>query len=447
MRESAPSTTAPALPVDELCAALIRFDTTNNGGGVSAGEREIAEYIAGLLSDSGYEPQIVGPSPERASVVVRIAGEDRALPALLIHAHTDVVPVEAEQWSVPPFDGIIRDGYVWGRGAADMKDMAAMTIATVQDWAVRGIRPRRDIVLAFVADEEDRGDYGAGWLAEQRPELFVGVGAAIGESGGSPSLVTDARGRQRRLYAIATAERATMHMRISSTGRSGHGSRPNSDSAVRRLLDATQRIAQHRWPIHLSTTVRAFLERSSAALGFPAELDTEEGVLRTIDRLGPAGTVARFTVRASTTPTALSAGGKVNVIPGRAEALLDVRCPPGYEGQLEREIDRLLGDDATREFVSLAHSVESSPDSSWFRAMEAAIIVHDPEAIVVPFCMGGGTDAKAFTALGISCYGFAPLGLDSEGREVHGVHGVDERVPVESLIGGQRVLATFLESV
>lgn len=433
--------------VVKLCAELIAFDTTNFGEGQSNGEREITEYIAQLLRDAGYAPEVVGPTPERASVVARIAGSDPSLPALLVHAHTDVVPVEVDDWSVPPFAGLIRDGYVWGRGAADMKDMVAMTIATAQDWASRAIRPRRDIVLAFVADEEDRGDLGADWLVRERPELLAGVSAAIGESGGSAIRAIDAAGTVRRLYAVATAERGTMHMRLTSTGTSGHGSRPNEDNAVRQLLDATQRIAQHRWPVHLSSTVRAFLEQASHALGYEAELDSDEGVERTVERLGDAGAVARYTIRASATPTVLRAGGKVNVIPGKAEALLDVRCPPGYEDELEDVIDKLLADDATRDFVSLGRSVESAPDSEWFRAMERAILDQDPDGIVVPFCMGGGTDAKAFSSLGIACYGFAPLGLDSEGREVHGVHGVDERVPVESLVSGQRMLASFLQRV
>ncbi|MDX6278793.1 MAG: hypothetical protein QOJ72_2921 [Nocardioidaceae bacterium] len=380
-------------------------------------------------------------------MVVRIPGSDPSLPTLLVHAHTDVVPVELEDWSDPPFAGLIRDGYVWGRGAADMKDMAAMTLATVQDWARRGIRPRRDLVLAFVADEEDQGDQGAWWLVRDRPDLLNGVRAAIGESGAAGLIVTDSGGADRRLYAVATAERATMHMRLTSTGRSGHGSRPDTDTAVRRLLAATHRVSEHSWPVHLSPTVRAYLEQVSEALGFPAELDTDAGVTRTVDRLGAAGDVARHTVRASATPTVLTAGTKVNVIPSKAEALLDVRCPPGYEDQLESTIDELIGEDATREFVSHSPSVESSPDTEWFRAMRDAILDHDPEGIVVPFCMGGGTDAKAFSSIGISCYGFAPLGIDSGRREVHGVHGVDERVPVESLVTGQQILASFLERV
>lgn len=448
MTEIAESSAVLADRLVQLCAELIRFDTTNLGGGRSKGEGEIAAHIAGLLGEAGLAPEVVGPTPDRASVVVRVPGSDASLPALLVHAHTDVVPAVGDDWTVPPFDGIVRDGYVWGRGAADMKDMAAMSLMTVLEWARLGVTPRRDIVLAFVADEEERGEFGAHWLVRERPELFAGVTVAIGESGGMAVPAIDAAGTARRVYAIATAERGTMHMRLTSVGTAGHGSRPNPDNAVRRLLDATQRISHHRWPIHLSRTVRAFLEQTSAALGHPAELDSDDGVERTVDRLGDAGKAfARATIRASTTPTALDAGGKVNVIPSRAEALLDVRCPPGYEAELEATIDELLAGDATREFVSHGPSVETDHDSEWFREMARAIHDEDSEGIVVPFCMGGGTDAKAFSTLGIACFGFAPLGLDSEGRQVEGVHGVDERVPVESLVSGQRMLASFLQRV
>ncbi len=432
----------------ELCADLIRFDTTNFGGGQSNGEGEIAAHIAQLLAQTGLSPEVLGPTPERASVVARVRGTDSSLAPLLVHAHTDVVPAVSADWSVPPFAGTVGDGYVWGRGAADMKDMAAMTLMTILEWSERSISPRRDIIVAFVADEEDRGEFGAHWLVDHRPDLFDGVTAAIGESGGAAIAATHADGSARRLYPVATAERGTMHMRLTSTGTAGHGSRPNADNAVRRLLDVTQRIAHHRWPVHLSTSVRAFLEQASSALGFEAELDSDEGVERTVDRLGDAGaTFARATIRASATPTVLKAGVKVNVIPSSAEVLLDVRCPPGYEAQLEATIDELLAGEATREFISHGPPVETEFDSEWFQAMERAIQEEDPAAIVVPFCMGGGTDAKAFAPLGIACYGFAPLGLDTSGRQVEGVHGVDERVPVEALISGQRMLASFLARV
>lgn len=440
------TTSVARVGVADLCARLIRFDTTNYGGGRSAGERDIAEFIHRLLTDAGYAPSIVGPDPERASVVLRVPGRDSSLPGLLVHGHLDVVPAEAADWTIPPFAGLIEDGYVWGRGAADMKDMVAMTLVTLLDWAEEGFTPRRDIVFAFVADEEDKGEYGAAWLATERPELFTGVTAAISESGGNSTPVATASGTV-RLYPVATAERGTMHLRLRAEGPAGHGSRPTDESAVAALIGAVHRLSTHEWPIHLSRTVAAFLDQANAAVGFTADLTTDEGIRAAVTNLGDAGEVAQYTIRASSTPTVLEAGYKVNVIPSLARAEVDVRCPPGYEGSILAELEALIGPDVTYEFSSFEPPVEAPIESEWFDAMAVAIRSEDPEAVVVPFCMGGGTDAKAFSRLGIACYGFAPQGPDPDGRTVAGVHGVDERIPVAGLESGQRMLASFLRNV
>lgn len=437
---------ASADPV-ELCAQLIRFDTTNYGGGKSTGERDAAEFISARLADAGYEPLLLGPSPDRVSVLVRVPGTSAALPALLVHAHLDVVPAEPAQWHGDPFSGRIEDGYIYGRGASDMKDMVAMTLATLLNWAAGDTGPQRDIVIAFVADEEDKGDYGALWLAAEHPELFDGVAAAIGESGGGATLLQAEDGSEVRLYPVAAAERGTLHMRVTATGTSGHGSRPNPDNAVKHLVSALHRISEYRWPIILTPTVRAYLEQTSAALGWPADLSTDTGVEAAVDRLGDAGTVARTTIRCSATPTVLDAGYKVNVIPGTASAELDVRCLPGTEEQTLNTIDELLGEALTRVFLSHQRPVQAPIDSHWFSAMRHALLRYDPEAVVVPQCMGGGTDAKAFAPLGISCYGFSPHGADPSGRHAEGMHGIDERVPVSAVRSGQQILQDFLTHV
>ena len=431
----------------ELCARLIRFDTTNYGEGRSNGERQAAEFIHGLLADAGYLPLILGPERERTSVVVRVEGVERELPALLVHAHLDVVPAEPEQWSVDPFAGVITDGYISGRGACDMKDMVAMTLATLLNWAADGVKPRRDVVVAFVADEEDKGDYGALWLVAEHPELFAGVEAAIGESGGTAMLLDATDGSTVRLYSVATAERGTLHIRVHADGVSGHGSRPVPENAVLNLIDAVQRVGAHRWPLVLTPTVRAYLEQTTFALGYTADLRKEAGVDAAIEAMGEAGTVARATIRCSATPTVLRAGYKVNVIPGAAEADIDIRCLPGTEEETMATIDRLLGGKVSREFLSHQPPTQSPVDSPWFRAMQDAILRHDPNAVVVPHCMGGGTDAKAFARLGIHCYGFSPLGADPNGRTHQGVHGVDERIPVASVRSGQIILQDFLTCV
>ena len=434
--DSAASFGNPDDGVEELCADLIRFDTTNRGRGDSKGEREAAEFVAETLAAAGLVPRVLESAPRRANVIARVAGQDRDADALLVHAHLDVVPADASEWSVPPFAGVIRDGYVWGRGAVDMKDMCATILSSLRSWQVRGVRPRRDIVLAFVADEEAHGDYGAGWLVEHHPELFEGCVAAISESGGHTLDVGGVR-----LYPVAAAERGTVHLRLTARGRAGHGSRPNADNAVVNLVDAVSRIAAHRWPVRLTPTVQAFLERSSAALGLPIDLSDVDAM---VERLGRAGDLATATIRNSATPTALEAGYKINVIPGVAHALIDGRSLPGTDQEFLDTIDDLLGTEVAREIIDHSEAVSAPVDSPWFDAMAAALQAEDPAAVVVPFCMGGGTDAKAFAKLGIAGYGFSPLRLPADYPFRGMAHGVDERVPVDGLRFGARVLDRFL---
>lgn len=439
--------TAMRMSAAELCARLIRFDTSNFGAGRSAGEADLAAWIHSALERAGYAPQFVGPTAQRASVALRVPGIDPTLPALLVHAHTDVVPVEPSQWTVPAFAGRIADGYVWGRGATDMKDMVAMTLATLLSWARTGTRPRRDIVVLFVADEESGGDQGATWLVENRPELFDGVTAAIGESGGDATELTATDGRRIHCYPIATGERGTLHVRLHASGSPGHASRPHPGHALERIIAACHRINAYRWPLHLTGTVRQYIETLDRALGNEPDLDTEPGILAALDRLGPAGEVAAATIRCTATTTVVNSGVTVNVIPGHADALIDVRCLPGTEDDAVETLRELIGDGVEWEFVDRQSPVSAPDPSPWLDAMRAAIRAHDPNAVIPPVCMGGGTDAKAFARLGIAGYGFAPLTADPDGRRPGGTHGADERNPVASINGGQQILEEFLTRV
>lgn len=430
--------------VEALCSRLIRLDTTNHGGGESAGERDAAELVATVLSAAGIESKILEREARRSNVIARVPGTDPTLPALLVQGHLDVVPADPAQWSRDPFSGEITDGYVWGRGATDMKDFIAMVLTVLSTWAAEDRRPRRDIVLAFVADEEDTGAYGAEWLVDEHPSLFDGCGATISESGGYSYHVTHTTGTPIRLYPIGTAERGTSHLRLTATGRAGHGSRRNDDNAVIKLISALDRIAHYPWPIRLTPTVTAFLQRTGAALGVDVDLSDVDA---TLARLGKAAPLVENTVRNSTRPTVLKAGYKVNVIPSTATAEIDTRTLPGTEQELLTTIDTLLGPGVTREFVYRNPAIQAPVDSPWFDAMATAIRSQDPDAVVVPYCMGGGTDAKAFARLGIPGYGFAPLSLP-EGFDYRAMaHGVDERVPVEGLRFGTRVLDRFLSTV
>jgi acetylornithine deacetylase/succinyl-diaminopimelate desuccinylase-like protein len=430
--------------VEELCARLIRFDTTNRGHGQGCGERDCAEFVAEQLLDVGLKPLTLERAPRRTNVVASIAGSDASLEPLLVHAHLDVVPADSDEWSVAPFAGEIRDGFVWGRGAVDMKDMIATLLTVLHRWNAEGRGPRRDIVFAFLADEEDRGFYGAHWLVQEHPGLFEGCTAAIGESGGYTIPLRSASGEPVHLYPVGTAERGTAHMLLTATGRAGHGSRRNDDNAVVKLVNALGRLAAHRWPVVLTPAVQAYIERTGAALGVEVDLSDVDA---TLARFGAAAKLAESTVRNSTTPTVLNAGYKVNVIPGVAQAQIDSRVLPGTEESFLSEVDRILGTDVHSEFINRQTAVQAPVDSPWFTAMAAALRAEDPKAVVVPYCMGGGTDAKAFTPLGIDCFGFAPLFLRPGFDYRSMAHGVDERVPVEGLRFGVNVLDRFLSTV
>ncbi|CDR05651.1 M20/M25/M40 family metallo-hydrolase [Streptomyces iranensis] len=420
---------------------LIRIDTTNRGGG-DCSERPAAEYVAEMLGDVEIEPTLLERSPGRTNVVARIEGTDPSAPALLVHGHLDVVPAEPADWTVHPFSGEVRDGVVWGRGAIDMKDMDAMVLAVVRAWARTGVRPRRDIVLAFTADEEDSAAWGAGFLADRHAGLFEGCTEGISESGA----FTFHAGSGMRIYPIAAGERGTAWLKLTAHGRAGHGSKVNRDNAVSRLAAAVARIGEHSWPVRLTPTVKSALTELAALQGISAEVDAPDfDVDALLAKLGPAAALIEPTVRNSANPTVLEAGYKVNVIPGSATAYVDGRMLPGGEEEFHDTLDRLTGPDVEWEFHHRERPLEAPVDTPTYRAMRAAVEHFDPGARAVPYCMSGGTDAKQFSRLGIAGYGFSPLRLP-EGFDYQALyHAVDERVPVEALHFGVRVLDHFLQ--
>ncbi|MFD9390763.1 M20/M25/M40 family metallo-hydrolase [Streptomyces sp. NPDC060000] len=417
---------------------LIRIDTTNRGGG-DCRERPAAEYAAALLADAGIEPTLLERAPGRTNVVGRVAGTDPAADALLVHGHLDVVPAEAADWSVHPFSGEVRDGVLWGRGAVDMKNMDAMILAVLRSWARQGVRPRRDLVIAFTADEEASAQDGAGFLADRHPGLFEGCTEAIGESGA----FTFHDGAGREIYPIAAGERGTGWLKLTARGRAGHGSKVNRENAVTRLAAAVTRIGEHEWPLRLTPTVRAALTELAALYGVEPDLHDVSGLLA---KLGPAAALVEATVRNSANPTMLDAGYKVNVIPGEAVAHVDGRYLAGAEDEFRSTLDQLTGPDVDWEFHHREVALEAPVDAPLYARMRAAVEEFAPEGHVVPYCMSGGTDAKQFSRLGITGYGFAPLKLP-EGFDYQALfHGVDERVPVDALHFGVRVLDRFLRT-
>ncbi|GAB2749157.1 M20/M25/M40 family metallo-hydrolase [Streptomyces bullii] len=425
--------------VVDLCRELIRIDTSNYGDHSGPGERKAAEYVAEKLAEVGLEPKIFESHQGRASTVARIEGEDPSRPALLIHGHTDVVPANADDWTHHPFSGEIADGCVWGRGAVDMKDMDAMTLAVVRDRLRSGRKPPRDIVLAFLADEEAGGTYGAKYLVREHPELFEGVTEAIGEVGGFSFTVNE----KLRLYLVETAEKGMHWMRLTVDGTAGHGSMTNTDNAITELCEAVARLGRHTWPVRITKTVRAFLDELSDALG--VELDPEN-MDETLAKLGGIARMIGTTLRNSAAPTMLGAGYKVNVIPGQATAHVDGRFLPGYEEEFLADLDRILGPRVKREDVHADKALETDFDGKLVDAMQSALSAEDPIARAVPYMLSGGTDAKSFDDLGIRCFGFAPLKLPPELDFAGMFHGVDERVPVEGLKFGVRVLDRFIDA-
>ncbi len=435
----------PSDDVVEVVSRLIRFDTTNTGEPETThGEAECAHWVAEQLAEVGYQPEYLeSGEPGRGNVFVRLKGADSSRGALLIHGHLDVVPAEPADWSVHPFSGAIEDGYVWGRGAVDMKDMVGMMIVVARQLKQAGIVPPRDLVFAFVADEEHGGRYGAHWLVDNRPELFAGITEAIGEVGGFSLTVPRRDGGERRLYLIETAEKGMQWMRLTARGQAGHGSMANDRNAVTLLAEAVARIGRHQFPLVMTDTVVEFLAAISEETGLT--FDTASGDLEgVIEKLGPMARMLKAVVRDTANPTMLKAGYKANVIPGIAEAVVDCRVLPGRQAAFEAEIDKLIGPDVTREWIRDLPSYETSFDGDLVDAMNAAVLAVDPDGRTVPYMLSGGTDAKAFARLGIRCFGFAPLKLPPELDFSSLFHGVDERVPIDALRFGTEVLAHFL---
>ncbi|MDT5181288.1 MAG: hypothetical protein QOJ95_5486 [Mycobacterium sp.] len=437
----------PSDEVVELVSTLIRFDTSNTGElETTAGEEECARWVAQQLEDVGYETEYVeSGAPGRGNVVARLAGADSSRGALLVHGHLDVVPAEAPDWSVHPFSGAVEDGYVWGRGAIDMKNMIGMMIAVARHLKRSGVVPPRDLVFAFVADEEAGGKYGCQWLVENRPDLFEGVTEAIGEVGGFSLTIPHRDGGDKRLYLIETAEKGMRWMRLTARGRAGHGSFVHDvkDNAVTTLAGAVERLGRHQFPLVLTDPVAQFLTVVAEETGHEFD-EASPDLDGMIAKLGPIGRIVGATLRDSANPTMLKAGYKANVIPATAEAVVDCRVLPGRLPEFEATVDELIGPDVTREWITELPAYETTFDGDLVEAMNAALLKVDPDARMVPYMLSGGTDAKHLARLGIRCFGFIPLRLPPELDFAALFHGVDERVPVESLTFGTEVLEHFL---
>ena len=421
-----------------ICQDLLRIPSVNFGDG-KGDEAAVAAYVVASLAEVGIQATMYESAPGRCNVMARLEGTNSQRPGLVVHGHIDVVPANADDWSVDPFSGEIRDGMIWGRGAVDMKNMDAMILATVREWARTGYKPPRDIVLAFFADEEAGSIYGSHWLVNNHPELFAGCTEAISEVGGFSVTV----GNGKRLYMIETAEKGIHWMRLTANGRAGHGSVMNDENALTRLTEAVAAIGKFQWPQRYSTTVKALFKRVAEATGKTYD---EKDLRPLLSEVGFAARMIGATLQNTANPTMLEAGYKANVIPGSASAVIDGRFIPGFEDELNATIESLIGPHVTIETITRDKALEVPFEGDLVDAMCAAILKEDSEAIPVPYLMSGGTDNKALAELGIIGYGFSPLKLDADFDFMAMFHGVDERVPVDGLTFGVRTLKDFLEN-
>jgi acetylornithine deacetylase/succinyl-diaminopimelate desuccinylase-like protein len=415
---------------------LIRIDTTNYGEGRSKGETEAAEYLGAKLEALGLKTAYVDAAPRRTSVIARVPGNDRTLPALVVHGHSDVVPADPANWSVDPFGGVVRDDMLWGRGAVDMKNMDAMMIGALTDILGSARQPRRELIIAYFSDEENGGVFGSHYLVDNHPELFAGATEAVSEVGGYSVHLNGTRA-----YLLQTGEKALLWIRLVATGTAAHGSRVIHNNAVTKLAEAVAKIGRHDWPVHLTSTTEELVGELARIMGADvSKVGPDEVVLST----GTAAGFIQASLRTTSNPTVLTAGYKHNVIPDEASALIDIRTLAGEEDAVLAEIASLVGEDIEIQVMHRDIGLENPFEGPLVDAMVSSLQTADPGAPVLPYLLSGGTDNKALAKLGITGYGFAPLQLPAELDFPAMFHGVDERVPLDALVFGRRVLADLL---
>jgi acetylornithine deacetylase/succinyl-diaminopimelate desuccinylase-like protein len=414
---------------------LIRFDTSNWGNGVANSETEAAHYVGDYLASLGLTPTYIDSEPGRTSVITRVAGRNPELPALVVHGHLDVVPVDPENWSVDPFAGEIRDGMLWGRGAVDMKDMDAMILTALREMRDTGQQPHRDLIVAFFADEENGGNYGSHHVVTQHPELFAGATEAISEVGGYSVTIGD-----KRAYLLQTGEKALIWATLTARGTAAHGSRVVPDNAVTKLAEAVVKLGREQWPVEMTRTTTALVAAVADILGLDPTGDPREIIRAT----GLAAGFLEPSLSATSNPTQLSAGYKHNVIPDSASAAIDIRPLPGTEDSVLARVRDIVGPDIEVSIATQDIGLENSFDAPIVDAMAKALRAQDSDAVMLPYLLSGGTDNKAMALLGIAGYGFAPLRLPADLNFPALFHGVDERVPLDALDFGHRVLTDFL---
>ena len=419
----------------ELLQRLIRFDTTNPPGN----ERECVAYISNLLTEAGCDFTIVGSSPDRPNLIARLKGQGTA-PPLLLYGHVDVVTTADQTWQHPPFEGRLVDGYVWGRGALDMKSGIVMMLSAFLKAKAEGVHLPGDVILALVSDEEGGGDAGAKYLVENRAELFQGARYAIGEFGGFSYEI----GRQ-RFYPIMVAEKQICHLRATVRGAGGHGSMSHRDGAVGRMALFLRRLEQRRLPVHVTPVTRSMVETISSKLPWPQgvvfrQLLKPRMTNTVLGLMGDKGASFGPLLRNTANPTVIRAGEQINVAPSKAEVDLDGRLLPGYSPEdIISELVALAGGELELEVIRHDPG-PSEPDMTLFETLKDILRSADPDGEPVPILLPGATDARFFSRLGIQTYGYLPMRLPPELNFSRLIHGPDERIPVDALTFGTEAI-------
>ena len=431
--------------VTSLLSDLIRFDTTNPSGN----ETEAADFLAGSLGKDGFDCKVFESAVGRGSIVTRLEGMGEK-PSLLLLSHLDVVAAKAEEWSVDPFGGVVRDGFVWGRGALDMKGMTAIEAMTMKLLKRNNVKLKGDVLLAATADEEKGGFAGVDYLLRNhREEVFADYVLNEGGGLGIPTL-------NRNVFTVQTAEKGILWLRIRAKGVPGHGSTPDAgDNAITRMSRVIERLGSYKPLVVLVPTVRRFLEEISREdvnlQGYVSRLLAHpERSDEILDELAVTEKVLadeiRPRIRMTILPTMISGGVKENVIPSECEATFDCRVLPGQTTAQALELVKGLLVDVgfaklSFEIVQVNEPSESPVETPLFGVIAGVLRDFEPNCGVTPVLMTGGTDSRFFRQLGSVCYGFHPMRPETaSGKIERREHGIDERISVENLVFGTSVL-------